>query len=238
MNEDKDNVFELNSKMKKYVAAAGACMIIFAVLAIAVSDMGRTEPETTTLSIPTTQAHEVEAEAENEPDTRQQLTIIVPATEMTTESEPTTALQTEPVTKSAPTSYSLPLGTDLGNDYSQGIPVYNEALADWRTHNGVDFLGAYGDGVKCIADGIVTEIRDDAIMGGVVVVDHGGGVVATYCGVTANENLAEDILVAENDMLGVLSKIPSEVAGEFPHLHLEIRVDGELTDPLEVMGMY
>ena len=236
MNEEKNSVPEINKKLKMYITAAGVCMIAFAVLAVALSDPGKTDIQQTTLSMPTTHSQQVEAEVKNEPDTRNQITIIVPATQVTTtQATEITPLQ-EYTTKGAPDSYSLPMGTDMGDDYSRGIPVYNEALADWRTHNGVDFLGAFGDSVKCIADGIVTEIRNDPIMGGVIVVDHGGGVESTYCGVEANENLSEDIFVSENDMLGTLGNIPSEVSDEFHHLHLEIRVNGELADPLEVMG--
>ncbi len=235
MNEEKNSVPEINKKLKMYITA-GVCMIAFAVLAVALSDPGKTDIQQTTLSMPTTHSQQVEAEVKNEPDTRNQITIIVPATQLTTtQTTEITPLQ-EYTTKGAPDSYSLPMGTDMGDDYSRGVPVYNEALADWRTHNGVDFLGAFGDSVKCIADGIVTEIRNDPIMGGVIVVDHGGGVESTYCGVEANENLSEDIFVSENDMLGTLGNIPSEVSDEFHHLHLEIRVNGELADPLEVMG--
>ncbi len=230
MNEDKENIFEVSAKMKKYVFALGACMVIFAVLAVAVSDRGKTETQQTTLSIPTTKSQQVEIQVQDEPDTREKITIFVPATQVTTE------VTTEETTKGAPKSYSLPMGTDISNDYSRGVPVYNDVLNDWRTHNGIDFPGAYGDSVRCIADGIVTEIREDAVMGNVIVVDHGGGVEATYCGVIASDDIAENIFVAENAKLGSLGYIPSESTAEYPHLHLEIRVNGTITDPLEVMG--
>ena len=236
MNDEKEKIPETDLKLRKYITIIGTCMIAFAVLLVAISDNVKTENRQTTLAMPTTQADQVKADAENEPDIRNEITIIVPATELqTTARQEITPLE-EYTTKGAPASYSLPLSTAMGNDFSRGVPVYNEALADWRTHNGVDFLGAYGDGVKCIADGIVTEIRNDPVMGGVIVVDHGGGVVATYCGVEANETLSEDIFVAENDMLGTLGNIPCEASEEYHHLHLEIRVNGEIADPLEIMG--
>lgn len=231
MNEDKENVFEIGSKMKKYVFALGACMVIFAVLAVAVSDRGKTEIQQTTLSIPTTNSHQVEVQIQDEPDTREKITIYVPATQVTT--QPVTE---ETTTKGAPKSYSLPMGTDICNDYSRGVPVYNDVLGDWRTHNGIDFSGAYGDSVRCIADGIVKEIREDTVMGNVIVVDHGGGVESTYCGVIASDDITEDIFVPENGKLGSLGYIPSESTSDFPHLHLEIRVNGIISDPLEVMG--
>lgn len=231
MNNDKDNVFEVGAKMKKYVFALGACMVIFAVLAVAVSDRGKTEIQQTTLSIPTTKTQQVEIQVQDEPDTREKVTIIVPTTQL-----PTQPVTEESTTKGAPKTYSLPMGTEISNDYSRGVPVYNDVLDDWRTHNGIDFPGAYGDSVRCIADGIVTEIREDAVMGNVIVVDHGGGVESTYCGVIASDDIAENIFVAESSNLGSLSYIPSESTDGLPHLHLEIRVNGVIADPLEVMG--
>lgn len=236
MNEE-NKTPEVDPKLRKYITVIGTCMIALAVLMVAVSDRISTDSQRTTLAMPTTLANQVEAEVRDEPDTRNNITIIVPATELETTTQQAITPLEEHTTGSAPVSYSLPLSTAMGNDYSRGVPVYNEALADWRTHNGVDFLGAYGDGVKCIADGIVTEIRNDTVMGGVIVVDHGGGVVATYCGVEANEKLDENIFVAENDMLGTLGNIPGETGEEYHHLHLEIRVNGEIADPLEVMGL-
>ena len=74
-------------------------------------------------------------------------------------------------------------------------------------------------------------------MGATVVVDHGGGVVATYCGVIADESIKRGIIVDKCDVLGKLSAIPGETDAEFPHLHLEIAVNDIICDPLEVMGL-
>lgn len=235
MNDDKDNISELTAKTKKYAVGIGACAFIFAVLALVVNNV-KTEPETIIVTT-TTQVAEVEAEVTNVPDTRKTETIIVPATEITTSQvfEPISESSTQ---RSAPVSYSLPLGTDIGKDYSRGVPVYSSVMGDWRTHDGVDFNGAYGDGVKAVADGIVREIKEDPLMGGTVVVDHGGGVVATYCGVVVDSELKRGFIVSESEKIGEIGFIPAESDSEFPHIHLEIRVDGELCDPLEVMGYY
>ena len=234
-NDDRDNIIELTEKTKKYAIGIGASLIIFAVLALVVNNL-KTEPEKIDVTT-TTQVADVEAEVNDEPDTRKTETIIVPATEITTVQvyEPVSETVTS---RPAPVSYSLPLGTDIGSDYSMGVPVYNAVMGDWRTHNGVDFNGEYGDGVKAIAGGIVREVSDDPIMGGTVVIDHGGGIVATYNGVVADENIRKGIIVSESDKIGEIDFIPGESDSQFPHIHLEIRADGELCDPLEVMGYY
>lgn len=233
-NED-FNMKELAPKIKKYSIGIGACALAFAVLALVVTNADEKEEITTAPA--TTQIADVEATVTGVPDERKE-TVIVPATHMTTTSVISQTTEATTAQREAPASYSLPLGTDIGNDYSRGVPVYSEVMGDWRTHDGVDFNGQYGDGVKAVADGIVREVKTDALMGDIVVIDHGGGVVATYCGVTAEKNLIKGIIVSANDKIGELSVIPCEADAEFPHLHLEIEVDGELCDPMEVMGYF
>ena len=227
-----DNI-EINPKIKKYSIAVGLCSIVVALIVLGITDTDVSQQKNETTA-PETQVAEVKVTGV--PDNRNYETIIVPATEMTTLLT-TEAVTEEPTTRSAPASYSLPLGTDMGNDYSMGVPVYNEVMGDWRTHDGVDFNGAYGDSVKAVADGIVRDIYEDEIMGATVVVDHGGGVVANYCGVIADENIKRGVIVEKCDVLGKLSAIPGETNAQYPHLHLEMSVNDVICDPLEIMGL-
>ena len=234
-NDHMNEIPGIDPKFRKYSITIGLCSIVIALIALAVSntDIKTQIKEQTTAA----ETQVVEAKVTGVPDNRIYETIIVPATEMTTSELNTETATEELTTRSAPVSYSLPLGTDMGNDYSMGVPVYNAIMDDWRTHDGVDFNGAYGDDVKAIADGIIRDVYDDEIMGATVVVDHGGGVVATYCGVIADENIRRGVLVEKCDILGKLSTIPGEADAEFPHLHLEIAVNDKICDPLEVMGL-
>ena len=235
MNNDKNYFEKLPANVKKYTVGFGCCLLVVASFALIMfNSKENSEPiaENTTSKVA-----EVEAELTNVPDTRNYETIIVPATEITTIiADEKTAPETTLIRTAV--SYSLPLGTDIGKDFSRGVPVYNEVMGDWRTHDGVDFNGACGDGVKSIANGIVKEITDDPFMGGTVVIDHGDGVVATYSGIEVDETLKRGIMVSENEKIGEVSFVPSESDSQFPHLHLEIRVDGQLCDPLEIMGYY
>ncbi len=237
MNEEKQPITEIPKKAKTIFIVMGVCMIAVALSAVGFVDRnnGNNISEQTTAGA--TQG--VEAKVTNIPDER-----------TTAKIEATTSYKTDDIItvtdgrattlpqRVAPTSYSLPLGTDIGKDYSRGIPVYSDVMDDWRVHNGVDFNGAYGDGVKAIASGYIKNVYSDSIMGDTVVVDHGGGVIATYCGVTADEKIKKGIYIEECDRLGALSPIPSESTEEFPHLHLEISVNDEICDPLEIMGLY
>ena len=222
-------------KIKKYSIAISSVMLIVAIMAVASVTTDNLAENVTTTALAD---ENVEAPINNVPDTRQNETLIVPATEITTLT--TTEMITEETSEQdiAPASYILPLGTDIGNDYSMGVPVYNSVMGDWRTHNGVDFNGNYGDGVKSIADGRITDIEDDAVMGSVITINHGGGVEAKYYGVTPSDSIAKGMSVKQGDKIGTIGTIPGESDADFPHIHLEIRVNDEICDPLEVMGYY
>lgn len=239
MNEEKENITEINRKIKQYAIALGSIALIFAVVAVAATSVKNDIKSEITTQI---NNNEVEVKVDDEPDTRKNETIIVPATEITTSYKSDDVVNevtdSEKAVSAAPTSYTLPLGTDIGLDFSQGAPVYNEVMNDWRTHDGIDFNGEYGDNVKSIADGVIKNIENNALLGTVITVDHGGDVVASYYGVEPDESIIKGVIVKQGQKLGTVSEIPCEADAQFPHIHLEIRVDGELSDPMEVMGYY
>lgn len=144
-------------------------------------------------------------------------------------------VETEAATQKPEISFSLPLSTAMGKDYSMGVPVFSDTMHDWRTHNGVDFTGAQGEGVRAVAPGKVTKVTNDTLYGNTVTVDHGGGVVSVISGLADAGLIAEGTDVTDDTVIGVVGDLPVEHA-DGSHIHLEIRVDGVLQDPLEVMG--
>lgn len=240
MNDEKNGTSAIWTNPKKFGIALGLCSVVLAVLALVASNVGTEIKRENTTAVTTTDRN-VEVKVTDVPDTRNDMTLIVPATEVTTQSQAMIKVEEESAAEAvqaAPESYMLPMGTDIGNDYSMGVPVYNEVMADWRTHDGVDFNGAYGDTVKSIADGTVKDVYEDELWGTVVVINHGGGVEASYCGLQKESVVKKGETVEKGEKVGVVGEIPIENDAEFPHLHLEISVDGETADPLEVMGYY
>ncbi len=143
--------------------------------------------------------------------------------------------QTETTTKGAVSVYfSYPLGNKITKEYSKGEIVKNKTTDDWRTHNGVDINGALGDQVNAICDGEVTEVRDDALWGTVVTIDHGNGITADYCGLEKNSTVQPGDMIKINQKIGVLGEIPLESA-DGVHLHLEIHRDGVTVAPADYL---
>lgn len=177
---------------------------------------------------------EVRQNLEDVPDTREETEEI---TEENTEEQ--TKEETSKNSKYATPYkdyYSLPLGTDILKDYSPEVPSYSATMGDWRTHSGIDFKAAEGEQVKAISYGTVTNIYEDALWGTVVVIDHGNGVIAKYCGFNKETlEIKKGSEVESGSLLGYLGTIPCEKS-ELSHLHFEIIYNGKNVEPLELMG--
>ena len=80
----------------------------------------------------------------------------------------------------------------------------------------------------------MSKVEEDALWGNVIEIDHGVGVVSRYCGVKPSVKEGDEVHVA--DVIGTLSEIPCE-AMQTPHLHLEMKIDGNAVDPVEAIGL-
>ena len=99
-------------------------------------------------------------------------------------------------------------------------------------HYGTDYPAAAGTPVLAVNDGLVVMAGKYPVRGGLVVIDHGAGVVSLYFHqskviVKAGQQVTRGQKVGEVGTTGLS-------AG--PHLHLEIRVRGEATSPAGWMG--
>lgn len=129
--------------------------------------------------------------------------------------------------------YKYPLSEAVVKGYSEELS-YDETMGDYRAHPAVDFKGKKGAEVVAINDGIVLDVYTDNMLGNVVVIDHGGKLVAKYCGldsVSVKKGKHVDI----GNKLGTLGSVGAEASLE-PHLHLETKLDGKYVNPLDVMG--
>ncbi len=142
----------------------------------------------------------------------------------------------EETTEAEEVYFSAPLSNAMGMDYSMGIPVFSKTLGDYRTHNGVDFKGVKGDSVKTVGEGTVVSVETNAVWGNTVTVDHGNGIMSSISGLGDEALISAGAKVYSDTIIGVVGTVPVE-GDEDSHIHLEMRVNGELIDPLEILGL-
>ncbi len=210
---------------KGFYVALAACLL--AIGGVAVATFGETMfvSEAPSSEVPEP-LKPVEQIVTNQPDDRKTTTATTTTTTLTTGS---TTTATVPAAL-----YILPFGNGVQKAYSDGHPTYSLTMGDWRTHDGVDFAGAIGDKVKALADGRVTALEQSPLWGTVITVDHGMEVFSTYCGVEAAVKKGDVVKVGS--VIGTLAEIPCE-AKDAPHLHLEMRIDGNIVDPVAAIGI-
>lgn len=116
--------------------------------------------------------------------------------------------------------------------------VFSQTNDDWRVHRGIDISTALGASVMAAADGTVTEILDDPLLGKTVKISHNGEGVTVYANLSAE--LAEGITVGASvtcgQVIGCVGETAiSEMADE-PHLHFEMTVAGVSVDPMDYIS--
>ena len=80
--------------------------------------------------------------------------------------------------------------------------VFSRTMLDWRIHPGLDIRADVGTPFKAAADGVVTKVYNDDMMGFTVIILHPDGFETIY------SNLQTGQLVEENQevKLGMLSR--------------------------------
>jgi murein DD-endopeptidase MepM/ murein hydrolase activator NlpD len=104
---------------------------------------------------------------------------------------------------------------------------YADGTQDASVHAGVDYGVATGTEVSAAASGVVVFARPRIITGNSVVLEHLPGVYSLYYHLDKIE-VTEGAQIAKGGRIG-LSGATGLATG--PHLHWEIRVSGENTDP-------
>ena len=95
-------------------------------------------------------------------------------------------------------------------------------------HTGVDIPAEQGAVILAAADGTVTEVGYDAERGNYLILDHGDG-LATLYSQCRDFTVEEGDAVRAGEMLGAVGKTGMATG---PHLHFEVRQDGEPQNPV------
>ena len=111
--------------------------------------------------------------------------------------------------------------------------MYDETMADWRTHDGVDIRAEEGDAVKTAAAGTVKEVRYDDLMGITVVISHADGYETQYSSLQQEPPVEQGKAVEAGDIIGLVGSTAAAEGDVGPHLHFSVSKDGRVVDPQE-----
>jgi murein DD-endopeptidase MepM/ murein hydrolase activator NlpD len=107
---------------------------------------------------------------------------------------------------------------------------FHPILKTWRRHLGVDYAAPTGTPVRTVADGVVEFAGWQNGYGNVVFIRHTGGRVTVYAHLS-RMNVRQGQRVEQGQHIGAVGATGWATG---PHLHFEIRENGQHVDPLRV----
>lgn len=168
-----------------------------------------------------------------------------PLNENTGDAVTTPSSPTETEKKDTPTAVpdavpelALPVSGTLSKKHSVDIQVFSNTLKEYRVHYGIDLVTEANAPVCAAADGTVTQIWEDPMMGWCVALTHSGNCVTVYKNLAKDmaEGLATGNEVKAGQLLGYVGDSALMEIADEAHLHMEMTVNGLQVDPLEYFG--
>lgn len=128
---------------------------------------------------------------------------------------------------------SLPSESGFLRPVSGSITSYygyrkNPVTGEYKLHKGIDYAGNYGDPIKASKSGVVEYSGWISGYGNSIILGHGNGVQTLYTH-AQKLNVSYGQTVAQGDIIATVGSTGNSTG---PHLHFEIRINGQVVDPL------
>lgn len=95
-------------------------------------------------------------------------------------------------------------------------------------HHGVDIGADEGDRIRAVSDGVVSAVGEDSISGKYIIMTHSESYDTLYC--HCSEIVAEEgSVIRQGETIALVGSTGYSTG---PHLHFEVRRDGESIDPM------
>ena len=132
-------------------------------------------------------------------------------------------------------SFSLPVSGTLTSKHDPELQVFSSTMQDYRVHLGIDIQTAENAPVYAAADGTVSKIWVDTLMGYCIAIEHSGDCLTVYKNLSATlpEGIAEGVSVRSGQLIATVGNSAMVEVADEPHLHLEMTVADLAVDPLE-----
>jgi len=157
----------------------------------------------------------------------------VPATESSAEAPEEPAIETA---AQAP-AWQNPLPGIIVTRYAADQLVYWETLGAWRVHPAIDIKPERDTAVCAAADGTVSLVTEDDLLGHMIVIDHEGGLKTCYASLTGDIPIAAGDLVLKGRQIGTAGDTARSEQALGVHLHFAVFLDGRSVDPLSYISV-
>lgn len=132
-------------------------------------------------------------------------------------------------------SFILPVSGNLTREHDPTLQVFSPTMQDYRVHLGIDLSTKADAPVYAAADGKISKIWVDTLMGYCIAIKHSGDCVTVYKNLaeTLPEGIAEGVSVRSGQLIATVGESAMVEVADEPHLHFEMTVGDLAVDPLE-----
>ncbi|MGE5246771.1 MAG: M23 family metallopeptidase [Verrucomicrobiota bacterium] len=128
---------------------------------------------------------------------------------------------------------SIPRGWPVRGMLSSAFGVRNSPFTDTPVfHHGLDIVARTGTPVLATAPGTVVKSAYEALLGNVVIVDHGDGYRSVYAHLSSR-SVEEGTFIDRGEEMG---RVGATGRTTGPHLHYEVRVNGLQVNPARFLN--
>ena len=247
--ENKIRKKSINTVIYLLLAAMLVCVVFVSVYTVASKRQGGNKTDTTAItkqdavttaiSETTTAAGKVDETEDVDVDV-EVTTVDEPVDAVTEETLPTAVTDGEELPASIDVHYFVsPVAGMTSKEFEIDVPVYSLTMNDYRAHTGIDICAAVGSEVVAASSGVVCRVWSDPMMGQSITIDHGDNIYTTYMNLSPDiaEGIAVGAKVSMGQTIGAVGESSLVEIAEEPHLHFEIKVDGQYADPLDYVAV-
>lgn len=153
----------------------------------------------------------------------------------TSSSKPISTSPDDNPTSVNPTKLICPVAEGyLSKEFSSDVPVWSLTMEDYRIHSGIDIEADAGTAVLACADGVISAIYADPMMGQTIVIDHSGECKSVYKNLQTKlpEGIGVGSKVSVGEAIGYVGDTALIEISDSPHLHFEFQKSLESVNPL------
>lgn len=131
-------------------------------------------------------------------------------------------------------TFNSPVTGRVTKNHSLTIPVFSVTLEEWRVHSGIDISTDDSAPVFAAADGEVVKVYNHPMLGTTVEIQHADDITSVYSNLSpdASSLITEGSKVKSGEQIGVVGDSSISELAEETHLHFEMKLKGEVVDPL------